>query len=129
MDLQNQITPQQSTAHFPKMISLRLGERMRQRLASRDTRGDGVLDGGQRASGPVFHLNEVENFPILGKAGDEPRHDAAQRRKVLRSCEIFDRLDFHERACCKRRMGRPIRPKCRDDAAQACFIGDASIAS
>ena len=61
------LPPHQSTAHFPKMISLRLGERMRQRLASLDTRGNGLLDGGQRASGAVFRLNEVENFTILGK--------------------------------------------------------------
>ena len=59
------------------MISLRLSERMRQRLASLDTRGNGLLDGGQSASGPVFGLNEVENFTILGKADNEPRHNAA----------------------------------------------------
>ena len=64
-------------ASFPKMISLRLGERMRQRLASLNTSGNGPLDGGQRTSGPVFGLNKVENFTILREAGDEPRHDAA----------------------------------------------------
>ena len=44
-----------------------------------NTRGNGLLDGGQNASGPVFRLNEVENF--AGKRGDEPRHDAAQRAR------------------------------------------------
>jgi hypothetical protein len=65
-----------TSARFPKMIALRLGERMRQRLASFNTRSNGLLDGGQSASSPVFRLDEVENFTILRKAGDEPRHDA-----------------------------------------------------
>jgi hypothetical protein len=111
------------------MISLRLGERMRQCLASLDTRGNGLLDGGQRASGAVFRLNEVENFTILRKAGDEPRHDAAQRSKVLRSGEILDRLDFHERASCKRPMDRPAPSAATMRGSGIGFIGDASIAS
>jgi len=59
------------------MISLRLGERQRQRLASFNTRGNGLLDVGQRASGPIFRLNQAENFTILRKTGDEPRRNAA----------------------------------------------------
>jgi glycine cleavage system regulatory protein len=59
------------------VISLRLGERQRQRLASFNTRGSGPSDVGQRASGPVFRLNEVENFTILRKTGDEARRNAA----------------------------------------------------
>jgi hypothetical protein len=74
---QDQFHDFSDTANFPEMISLRLGEHMRQRLASLDTRANSLLDGGQRAPGPVFRLNEVENFTILRKAGDEPRHDAA----------------------------------------------------
>jgi hypothetical protein len=93
-----------TTANFPKMISLRLRERMRQHLASLNARRNGLLDSGQRASGPVFSLNEVENFTVLRKAGDEARHDAAERREVLSPGEILDRLDFHESVSCKRAM-------------------------
>jgi hypothetical protein len=92
------------------MIALRFRERVRQRLARFNQRGDRLLDVGNRTPGPVFRLHKIENLTIFGKTGDEPGHDAPQRGKILVSGKIFDRADFQLRASRKHPMGRPIGP-------------------
>ena len=72
------------------MIALRFRERVLQRLARFNQRGDRLLDVGNRTPGPVFRLHKIENLTIFGKTGDEPGHDAAQRGKILVSGKIFD---------------------------------------
>src|ERR1700751_1637059 len=92
------------------MIALRFRERVRQRLARFNQRGDRLLDAGNRTPGPVFRLHKIENLTIFGKTGDDPGHDAAQRGKILVSGKIFDRADFQLRASRKHPMGRPVGP-------------------